>query len=76
MQTVTQKLSAYLNGHDSSPDQAIYSWASRSIYEIACRIADMGSLTERRVAIESQPETIRERVKSEMTRIWELRRKK
>jgi hypothetical protein len=70
MQYVHQKLASYLNGHDPSPDPAIYSWASHAIYLEACRIAEIGSLSGRRAAIESLPDTIRERVKEELRRIW------
>lgn len=73
---VHQKLAAYLAGYDASPDQAIFSWASHAIYLEACRIAEMRSLSERRTAIDSQPETIRERVKQELTRIWKIKSEK
>jgi hypothetical protein len=73
MSTVT-RLNAYLSGADPSPDKAIYSLAAKHIYDEACRIADIGSLDGRRAAVDSLPETIRERVKEELKRIWRIRR--
>ena len=74
MQSVKHKLTAYLSGRDESPDPAIYSWASHAIYLEACRIANIGSLPERRSAIDGLPETIRDRVKSELARVWSRRK--
>jgi hypothetical protein len=74
MQYVHQKLASYLAGHDANPDPAIYSWASHSIYLEACRIAEIGSLSGRRAAIDALPDTIRERVKQELARIWNARK--
>jgi hypothetical protein len=72
MEKPSQALKNYLSGNDSSPDEAIYSWASLSIHRKALQVLRLPK-DKRLSEIENAPAYLQDRLKTEITRIYKCK---
>ncbi len=62
---------------DTKTQRAYSNACQRQIIEVAARyILGMRDLNKRRIAIEAYPEAMKEKLKAEITRLWDNQRKK
>ena len=76
MEKPSTELKALLEGRRALQDvsDAVRSWSRFFIYQAAEEILAMPSKNARRAAIEKVPANIRDAVKQEVFRLWELRK--
>jgi len=65
-----------MDGEIELSDQSgpIQSACSRYIYEDACKVLDLPTKDERRVALNKVPVLLRPHIEKEVKKIWELRK--
>lgn len=75
MEQPSVELRAFLEGRReiSSVCPAVRSWAQFFIYQAAKEIIAMPDRQQRREALDKIPETIRDKVRDEATRLWRMR---
>lgn len=76
MEKPSEELRALLEGRRTleNVSPSVRSWARFFIYQASDEILSMPSKTDRRAAIEKVPATIRDAVRQELLRLWELRK--